>query len=117
MQLVLLVPASAAAPWRCLLLALRTWRDNVVRAGCWCGCACRHYPQLNTQVCTATTIHRYYPASINTARVHQIVFRAIRSGLCLTCTAAIGDDVALGTWLVLQLDSIVIKTSLLIVEP
>ena len=114
---LLLVRSTSAAPsWRRFLLALRTWRDDVVGTGCRCCGATRHYPQLNAQVCAATTIHRHYPASIDTARIHQIVFRAIRSGLCLTSATAIGNDVALSTWLVLQLDSIVIKTSLLIVE-
>ena len=55
-------------------------------------------------------------ASIDTARVNQVVLRAIRSCLCLTCTAAVGNDVALGAWLVLQLNGVVVETGLLIVE-
>ena len=55
-------------------------------------------------------------SGIDTARVNQIILRAICSCLSLTFAVAVGNDVALGSWRVLQLNCVVVESSLLIVE-
>ena len=97
-------------------LTFRTRRNNVVCASRWRGCAGWHNPEFNGQVRPAATVNCYQSTSIDAARVNQIILRALRSCFCFSGAGTIGNDVALGTWLVLQLDGVVVETSFLIVE-
>src|SRR6185295_8919103 len=54
--------------------------------------------------------------SVDTARVDKIVLSAIGACLCFTLARSVGNDVALRTWLVLQLDGVVVETGFLIIE-
>src|SRR5207244_745830 len=99
-----------------LLLAFRTWRDDVIRAGSRLVRTLRYDPKLNRQICTTATIDGDDAPRFDTARVHQVVLRAIRTCLPFPNTGAIGNDVAFRTRIVLQLYRIVVEPCFLIIE-
>ena len=111
------VPTTAAPAifWR-WLLTVGTRRNDVVRTGSWRSRTTWYNPELHGQIRPTATVDCCQPSSIDTARINKVILRAIRSCLCLTRTGAVGDYVALAAWRVLQLNSIVVETGLLIVE-
>src|SRR5687768_8499462 len=110
----LLVTSATAATRRSP--TLRTWRDKIIRAGYGWVCTCRHNPQLHCQVSTTAAVDCSDTSSFDSARVNQVVLRTVGSGLPLTFTGAVGNNVALRGWLVLQLDCVVVETGLFIIE-
>src|SRR5688572_32751542 len=97
--------------------AFRTLRDCVVGCGSKWIRACRYNPQLDCQISTATAVYSGDTGGLDSARINQVVLGAVGSSLTLTFTCAIGDDVALRSGLVLQLNCVVVETSLLVIEP
>jgi hypothetical protein len=71
---------------------------------------------LNEQLWQTTAIDHYQATGINAASVDEVVLGAISSRRTLGIAAAVANDVALSSWLVLQLNREVIESGLLIVE-
>src|SRR5713226_1447192 len=110
------MPSSGTSTRSPRPLALRTGRDESVRAGSGRCCTSRHNPELHCQVRPATTIYSCYASSLDTARIDEIVLSTVCSSLSLTSTATVSDNCRCGTRLVLQLDRIVVESGLLVVE-
>src|SRR6185503_16938591 len=91
-------------------------RHGIVGAGRRRRCSSGHDPEFNLQLWHTATIDCYQSAGVDTARIDQIVLGAIGACLCFTLASSIGNDVALRTWLVLQLDGVVVESGLFIVE-
>src|ERR1700738_1954593 len=104
--------ASAAAASRWFLLAVRTGRDDSRRITCR-GCSTlRNNPELNQQLWQTSAIDYYQATGINATSVDEVVLGAIRSRRTLGIAAAIANDVALSSWLVLQLNREVVEPGL-----
>src|SRR6266576_3140281 len=110
------VPTTASPPRFRRGLTVGTRRNNVVHGGRRRSRTSWYKPELHGQVRLAATVNCCQSTSIDTARINQVILRAIRSCLCLTSTGAVGEYVALAAWRVLQLNSVVVETGLLIVE-
>jgi hypothetical protein len=52
----------------------------------------RHNPELNCQVCTATTVNDRDTSSFDSARIDEIVLSAVATLLRFTSTATVDDD-------------------------
>ena len=76
----------------------------------------RHDPELNGQVCTATTVNDRDTSSFDSARIDEIVLSTVTTLLRFTCTATVDDDHGCRAGLVLELDGVVVESGLLIVE-
>jgi hypothetical protein len=72
--------------------ALRTRRDGIRGIDCGLVRTLRHDPQLNGQVCTATAVDDRDTSSFDSARIDEIVFSAVTSGLTLTGATAEDND-------------------------
>src|SRR6185503_8239082 len=108
----LFITTSSASPWS---LTFRT-RRNGAFARSRCCCTCRDNPQLNSQVFLTAAVNRRDTSSFDAARVDQVVLGTVGTGLPFAFTTAVGDDGALRLRIVLQLNCVVVETSLLIVE-
>ena len=96
--------------------AFRTRRDSARGFGCRRCRACRYDPELDGQVCTATTVNHRDTSSFDSARIDEIVLSTVSTLLRFTLTATIDDDHGGRAGLVLELDGVVVESGLLIVE-
>src|SRR5215216_6628316 len=113
----LFLVSSATARRSSTSPAFRTRRDCTRRIGCRRCRACRHDPELNGQVCTATAVNNRDTSSFDSARIDEIVLSTVTTLLRFTLAATVNDDHSRRAGLVLELDGVVVESGLLIVEP
>ena len=76
----------------------------------------RYEPELNLQLRAASTVDRIDAAGIDTARVDQVILGAIGAGQAFAFARAVANDCGAVSWIVLQLNRVVVESGLLVVE-
>src|SRR5947207_2340911 len=93
--------SSAGSPGWFLGFALGTWRDDTCRVSRRRRRTLRRDPELNLQFRQTSTINYHDTTGIDAARIDQVVLGTICALQTFRTAAAVANDIALGSGLVL----------------